>query len=176
MQPASSRTRTPTSPEAMRRLLFAFVAAAAAALVQAQPADLLHSKECKAARVELDAALDEAAKAKSRGKRLDAARSAAADACFGKPGAKAERSGAPDPVRTVPPPAIAAPQRPAPPVASIPAPSPPPAVSIARPATITACDPAGCWDSEGRRLNQQGTVFVGPRGPCILAGGAVSCP
>jgi hypothetical protein len=155
----------------MRHFAAALLVMAAAPL--AQSADPLHSKECAVARAELDAALDEAAAARQpRSRRLAAARSAAADACLGPSSGKAERSGAPDVVRSVPAPAMpAAPITPPPAVVTV---APP--LSVPRPATITACDPAGCWDSEGRRLNQVGPQFIGPRGPCILLGGAVSCP
>ncbi|MES3003980.1 MAG: hypothetical protein V4787_25035 [Pseudomonadota bacterium] len=63
------------------------------------------------------------------------------------------------------------------PESAVPAISPPsPPLAIPRPATISSCDPAGCWDSEGRRLNNQGPLLLGPRGPCLQQGGVVSCP
>jgi hypothetical protein len=81
-----------------------------------------------------------------------------------------QRSGAPYPPISVPPTTIAVP-RPLP----VPDTTPQPQVVIPRPATVTACDPAGCWDSDGRRLNQIGPQIVGPQGPCNMQGGVVSC-
>lgn len=51
-----------------------------------------------------------------------------------------------------------------------------PPVAIPRPAVVTTCDPGGCWDSEGRRLNQVGPLLVGPHGACTMQAGAAQCP
>jgi len=51
-----------------------------------------------------------------------------------------------------------------------------PPLDIPRPATMTTCDPGGCWDANGKRLNQVGPVLIGPRGPCGMYGGVVTCP
>lgn len=141
--------------------------------VHAQSEDPLSSRECTAARIELEAALNDKASApRARAERLAAARSRAALACLGPASGQPQRSGAPQPAQVVPPPVIATPSAPA----TLPPPAPPvPQLAIPRPATITACDPAGCWDSEGRRLNQIGPFFMGPRGPCSIHGGAVTC-
>ncbi len=53
---------------------------------------------------------------------------------------------------------------------------PAPPLAIPRPTVITTCDPAGCWDSDGRRLNNMGPLLMGPRGPCTLQGGVANCP
>ena len=139
-----------------------------------QHADPLQSHQCRAARAELESALDEAATAHNpRAHRLAAARKAAGDVCLGTATAGAQRSGAPEPPRIVPPPlTFIAPRPGLPPVADLPRPP----VQIARPATITACDPAGCWDTEGRRLNQMGPSLMGPKGICSLQAGVVVCP
>ena len=141
--------------------------------VQGQARDPVASPECGAARAELEQALNDPATGRSRpGDRLDRARAKAAGACLGGTEGNRERSGAPQPVQAVPVPRIT-PARPP----SLPQPAPPPAaLVIPRPAAITACDPAGCWDSEGRRLNQMGPSLMGPQGPCTVQGGMVSCP
>jgi hypothetical protein len=54
--------------------------------------------------------------------------------------------------------------------------TPLPALAIPRPTVITTCDPGGCWDSAGHRLNNLGPMLVGPRGPCTLQGGIANCP
>ncbi|MBG9387026.1 hypothetical protein [Caenimonas aquaedulcis] len=82
------------------------------------------------------------------------------------------RTGAPDTPVRVPPPVIA-PVRPLAMPSLAPA---PPAVEMPRPAAITSCDTSGCWDSNSRRLNSQGPLLLGPRGPCLQQGGLVSCP
>jgi hypothetical protein len=145
---------------------------AAPLATQAQPRDPLSSGECMAARAELEAALaDNVSNSRARAQRLAAARKQAAVACLGPSSGERERSGAPQPVQVVPPPLIAAPSVPPP----APPPAPPPQLTIPRPAVITTCDPAGCWDSDGQRLNQMGPILMGPRGPCSLQGGVVTC-
>jgi len=98
----------------------------------------------------------------------------AAQACptpaSAQPQPQPQRSGAPYPPISVPPPTISVP-RPLP----VPNTTTQPQVVIPRPATVTACDPGGCWDSDGRRLNQVGPQIVGPQGPCNVQGGVVSC-
>lgn len=96
----------------------------------------------------------------------------AARTCLGPASGQPQRSGAPQPAQVVPPPVIATPSAPA----TLPPPAPPlPRLAIPRPATVTTCDPAGCWDSEGRRLNQVGPLLMGPHGLCSIHGGAVTC-
>jgi len=154
------------------RLIAALLLAAPLA-GQAQPRDSLRSGECVAARAELEAALaDNASNPRARAQRLAMARKHAALACLGPSSGRAQRSGAPEPAQVVPPPVIAAPSAPpAPPAAAS-----LPQLEIPRPAAITSCDPAGCWDSDGRRLNQMGPLLMGPRGPCSMHGGMVTCP
>lgn len=97
----------------------------------------------------------------------------AAQACPSQANAqpRPQRSGAPYPPISVPPPVISVP-RPQPAPSTAP---PQPQLVIPRPAAITACDPGGCWDSDGRRLNQVGPILMGPQGPCSTQGGVVSC-
>jgi hypothetical protein len=134
--------------------------------------DPLHSPECLRARAELDAALGAPQARHSR--RLERARHAAKQACLGSEPGTRQRTGAPDPPQAVPAPtlprALAAPT----PAPTLTLPAPP--LTIPRATAITTCDPGGCWDSEGRRLNQMGPQLVGPRGVCTVQGGVVTCP
>jgi hypothetical protein len=171
----AARTDGPrAAPTAMPRRFIAAVALAITpfTLLWAQSADPLKSTECKAALGELEAVLGEKTQGPVRAQRVAAARRQAALACLGRGGESGVRSGAPNPPQTVPPPAIAA----APPVPPRPANAPAPPLAIPRPTVITTCDPAGCWDSEGRRLDNLGPLLMGPRGPCTAQGGLANCP
>ena len=58
-------------------------------------------------------------------------------------------------------------------------PDPPVAVAppvYVAPPVVTTCDSAGCWDSNGHRLNNLGPMLVGPRGACTVVAGTVQCP
>ena len=161
----------------MDRFLAALILAVASAAASAAPArqgDALDSPECAEARAELDSLLaDPATREKTHAAALARARKQAALACLGRAGDDRERSGSPYPATGVAPPAIApSPARATPPAL----PPPQPALVIPRPTAITACDAAGCWDSEGRRLNNIGPMLVGPRGPCIVQGAVATCP
>jgi hypothetical protein len=84
--------------------------------------------------------------------------------------AEALRYGVAEPVVRVPPIEI-------PGGATVPRPTvSPPQIDIPRPAILSSCDTAGCWDSAGRRLNNQGPLLLGPRGPCLQQGAVVTCP
>jgi hypothetical protein len=147
----------------------AFAASAGAALGAAAD-DPLASPECRAARAELERELDDPQG--RRGEHLERARRAVADICLGKASGTRQRSGAPQPPQAVPPAVFSAPR-----AAPLPQVAPPPGpVPGERPTVITACDPAGCWDSEGRRLNQTGPFLIGPGGVCNSQGGLVTCP
>jgi hypothetical protein len=158
----------------IRTFLAGLAWATCALAVHAQAADPLNSQQCIAARSALDGALDDALARRAGARaRLAQARKDAELACLGRSRGNAQRSGAPDPPQAVPLPRIAAlPPEPRPAIV----PPPPPPVVIPRAATITACDPAGCWDSEGRRLNNAGPLLMGPHGFCSIQGGAVQCP
>lgn len=160
----------------MTRFVAALLLAAAATCAlsaQARDADPLSSSECAAARDELDKALSEPTeRRRARPERLARARQQAALVCLGRDSGSRERSGAPQPAQAVPPAAISV--RPAPP-APVAAPPQPP-LAIPHAAAVTTCDPAGCWDSEGRRLNNVGPLLMGPRGLCTIQGGLLYCP
>jgi hypothetical protein len=165
-------------PRAVPALVASFVASlilACAGAAQAQPVDPLQSPECSAAREALAQAQENAA-ARRAGARdaLATARENARLACLGRESGNAQRVGAPDPPIAVPAPVI---EPPPPPRALVtPISPPPPPLQIPRPAAITACDPGGCWDSNGQRLNQLGPMLVGPHGACTVQGGVVQCP
>ena len=157
-----------------RQFLAGLLAAAAALAAGAQPADRLDAPECKAARGELEATLDDPALGRDeRARRLAAVRKKVLAVCLGPASAQPQRSGAPQPAVAVPAPVISAP----PLYPTVRAASPPlPPVNVPRPAVVTTCDPAGCWDSDGRRLNNLGPMLVGPRGVCTVQGGTANCP
>lgn len=163
----------------MRRIAFTVLPALVLACVAgalAQAADPLHSPECLAARDALDRAQEDAAAHPTQSHpALAGAREDARLACLGRESGTAQRVGAPEPPIAVPPPVI---EPPAPPRAVVaPLRTPPPSpVQLSPPAAITACDPGGCWDSNGQRLNQLGPVLVGPRGVCTVQGALVQCP
>lgn len=164
----------PVAPSLMTTMIRSIAALllAASLVAQAQPDDALSSSECASAQAELEAALDEkASNPQALAQRLANARKRAAQACLGPSSGQRQRSGAPEPAQAVPPIVIAVP--PAPPS---PAAAPLPPLDIPRPATMTTCDPGGCWDTNGKRLNQVGPVLIGPRGPCGMYGGVVTCP
>lgn len=129
--------------------------------------DPLKSPECARSIAALEAA--RAAPGRSGG--IEALRRHATLACLGGSG----ESTRPSPTAR-PPVAVA------PPVADVPAPPPaaaapaPPPLEIERAPVITACDAAGCWTSEGTRLNRAGPILVGPGGACVTSGHVVRCP
>jgi hypothetical protein len=55
-------------------------------------------------------------------------------------------------------------------------PVPPAPLVVPRASVITQCDPTGCWDSSGRRLNRVGPGLAGPGGPCTVQGNSAMCP
>lgn len=127
---------------------------------------------CREALDVLDArerALTPAAPASERDAWRQAQRIAAL-ACLGREDAPAPQHLAQPPVRVAPVIVPDAP-RPYPHVAprTTPAPSPPPT-------TITTCDPAGCWASDGTRWQRNGPDLVGPRGLCTVVGNVPRCP
>ncbi|HMA07115.1 MAG TPA: hypothetical protein VKP68_04615 [Ramlibacter sp.] len=163
----------------MSRLVTALLAAFFPLMLHAQ-GDPLVSPECDAARAELDQALDDADSGPGEAReRLAQARTRAATACLGGSDGGRKRSGAPDPALQVPPTLIT--NRRAQPPTQLPAPLPklegaPAPVAIPRPTVINTCDASGCWDSQGRRLNNAGPVLMGPRGLCSGTGNTVICP
>jgi hypothetical protein len=161
-----------------RQTLVAFaigIATALASHAMAAPPDPLQSAECTAARADLEAALAEPTPTRrDHPDRLALARKQAAAQCLGRTSGPAQRSGAPDPPIAVPAPVIDVPRsaQARPPLA----PPPQPAIATPRTAVITTCDPAGCWDSNGQRLNSAGPLLLGPHGVCSAQAGQVSCP
>ena len=156
----------------MSRIITALLLAIVPALAHAQ-ADPLASPECLAARAELEQALNDAdGQRGASAERLTRARAKAAAACLGRGDGTRQRFGAPEPPRVVTPPLITDGR--APPLPKME--GAPPPLAIPRPTVITTCDASGCWDSEGRRLNNAGAVLMGPRGLCSGTGNTVNCP
>ncbi|MEZ0307359.1 MAG: hypothetical protein ACAH21_05505 [Ramlibacter sp.] len=140
----------------------------------AQEADPMNSPECRTARAALEALLNDPGLARTqRDRQLVPARERAAIACLGRGRGGRERAGAPDPVQAMPAPVATPTPALAPPLTAA-APAPP--APIPRPTVITSCDPAGCWDSAGRRLNGTGPVLIGPAGACTVQGALAHCP
>jgi hypothetical protein len=140
------------------------VTALAFACVAALAQDPLKSAPCEQAIAALQAArtgADEAA--------VELARQRASQVCLGGSGAATRPSPVARAPITVPAPVNVVPE--------IPAVQPPvPPVRVERPSVITHCDPGGCWDSNGTRLNRAGPVLIGPSGACTATGGFVHCP
>lgn len=156
-------------------------ALACSAVAWAQGADRLKSPECRTALESLTAQEEAAASAPAAGarsegpttaalaRRLEPYRLAAAKACLGG------LPSTPPPSRHLAQPAITVPSAGATPRVTPPAPVPPPR-AVTPTLTLTACDAAGCWASDGTRLTRQGIDLVGPRGLCRQQGTLLSCP
>lgn len=156
-------------------MTLAMLLASSAAPAQMDP---LRAPACLAALEALGKAEDAAAAAKAAGSppagpgsALTAARRRVGAACLGS----AELT--PPPARIRQPLAVES---------SVPLPDIPPrrmglpgALAPAVPArplvTLSGCDPAGCWASDGTRLQRQGPLLLGPRGYCRTLGAVLSC-
>ncbi|MGZ8259366.1 MAG: hypothetical protein ACXWUL_02305 [Caldimonas sp.] len=154
----------------------------AAAVALAGAGDPLQAPECRQALAALQTKEDEASAASASDARrlpraidvrLAAAQRRAARSCL------ASRADPPAPSRLASPPLAVPPvagARPPLPAAS-PVPAVPPQPPGAPPLTsITSCDAAGCWASDGARLHRVGPTLWGPRGPCSVQGTVVLCP
>jgi hypothetical protein len=51
-----------------------------------------------------------------------------------------------------------------------------PAVPTRPLVTLGACDTAGCWASDGTRVQRQGPLLLGLRGYCTVLGAVLTCP
>lgn len=125
-------------------------------------------------------AVDAPAKGVSVDPDLRRLRDAAARACLAS---RLDAPAAPAPGRLAQPPVAVpslagAPRWPSSATIPVPVESPRPAVPQSRPPTVvTTCDSAGCWTSDGRRLERVGpNMFVGPRGVCSGQGAMLQCP
>ena len=129
--------------------------------------DPMHSAPCRRTLQDLTAA--EADRAASAA--LKVARQRAAGACLGP--AAEQGASAPRAAGTAPTPGVAVGRVASPLPAKVdPVPRPAPRA----PVTLTGCDSAGCWASDGSRLQKQGPVLVGPRGLCTQTAGVLTCP
>jgi hypothetical protein len=154
----------------------ALVFAAGAGLAQAT--DPINSPGCARSVAALQAQEDavvvagDAARAR-RVATLKKLREQAAEACLGTGAAAAptaQRAVQP-PIGVMPAaPAAAAPAT----VLPVPAATLPPARGTPL-RTLTACDAAGCWTSDGLRLTRAGAMLVGPPGVCAVVGAVLSC-
>jgi len=152
------------------------LAASAACAAQQGHADPMYSTECEAAQAALEHTIQQAAEGNAAAKKdLGDARRQVLDTCLGPQTGHMERSGAPATPMAVPSP-FTAPTGPTPPTAMPSTVSPPPPPLTQRATVITTCDPGGCWDSDGHRLNYMGPVLIGPQGVCALQPGATQCP
>jgi hypothetical protein len=146
----------------LRIVLLAALSAASVAHAQ----DPLKSSDCMHS-----LALLELARSGPRDK-VEAARQVAAQVCFGSHKAPSRPSRAAQAPIQVPPPAIDVKPR-----APLPAtPTLPPPVAIDRGPTISSCDAAGCWVTDGNRLRHVTPNLMAPGGLCALAPGAAGCP
>jgi hypothetical protein len=105
---------------------------------------------------------------------LEAARQKAAHACLGS------RADRPPPQGRLAQPPVSVPPSglspAAPHVGATPAPTGAPR-QVAPLVSITSCDPAGCWASDGSRLQRAGpNALLGPRGMCTTSGAVLLCP
>ena len=149
-----------------RSILLALLLAAAP-LARAQPADPLKSPECGSALAQL-----QAARSGGQGD-VESVRRQAAAACLGGLAAPSRPARVVQAPIRVPPPMIEAPARR--PLPAIPAPPPAPVATEHAP-TISSCDPAGCWVTQGNRLQHVTPNLMGPAGLCGVAPGAAGCP
>jgi hypothetical protein len=150
----------------LKRLLPLLVCAATFG-VCAQPADPLKTAECGDA----IGRVQQARGAKARD--VERLRQEAARMCFGtaSPPVRGGRV-ARQPV-AVPPPQIELRARAPSPGQPAPLPAP---VQIDRPATVSSCDPGGCWVNDGVRLQRVPPILMAPSGLCAAAPGAAGCP
>lgn len=153
----------------IRIAAFALLLSHLAAAAQSDP---LKSPACGIALDELAQARVAAEQDPRLRDRVERLRKNAASTCLGATD-PAQPSGrvAQQPQR-VPPPVIVPPGLPFPTVQA----PPPPAAAIPRPPVITSCDPGGCWDSNGTRLNRAGPNLIGPNGLCTASGALLNCP
>jgi hypothetical protein len=169
-------------PRALLVLAIALVGSAAGANARAADGDPLQAPECRRALTELQSQETAAASAPPAGSergaraidpKLEAARRRVARLCL------ASRADPPPRGRLAQPPVVVAP------VDGIRPPLPAASASVAIPAraptappllSITSCDAAGCWASDGSRLNRVGPTLWGPRGACSVQGSVVHCP
>jgi len=153
------------------------LAALAAPVGMAQEDRRPVSAECRQALDALEAQEAAALAAQDRReavKQVQALRRRAARACLGG-------SGEPPPLTSrfvQPAPGVVPPsaQRPPAPPRAMPAAPPPMPAPQRPPPVITACDAAGCWTSDGSRVDRQGPLLFGPHGLCTLQGVTLHCP
>jgi hypothetical protein len=173
-------------PKPMYRCLFALSVALAGSAAVAQVVDTLKSADCHHALESLQAR--EAAVVAARqpdwqsdgrhqrapDAQLETLRRDAARACLGGSGDAPPPSHRFAQPPIVVPPIAGARLAPPPPLPIGPVgPSP---KQVEPPTVVMACDPGGCWASDGSRLNRVGPYLLGPRGLCSVQGTLLHCP
>lgn len=98
----------------------------------------------------------------------------AARACLGGSGNTPPLPQSPRAPVVVPP--VGVPLPPAAPAVLPPRPPARPEPATGGPLTITRCDAAGCWTSDGAYMPRAGAQLFGPRGLCSVQGSTVHCP
>jgi hypothetical protein len=181
--PLARSRRWGTIPGAMRRVALALcvplvLVFAGVANAQEDPLETPACREALDAVRAQEAAASAAREADAQRRsaalaQLKAARQKAAQTCLRSRADRAPPQGrmAQPPV-SVPPSAL---PPPAPRVtATPPSAAPPPAAPLL---SITSCDQAGCWASDGSRLQRAGpNALLGPRGICTTSGTVLVCP
>lgn len=181
------RTAPPLAMRA-RFLALPFVLVAASLPVRAATTDPLRSDDCRRAIASMQ--VEEAAEATRRasdvvprpalpvpvpGRSLLDARRHTAQSCLAGRADVEPVSG-----RSAQAPVVVEPPAPILPVASARAPSiVPPSRALPapkRPDAVVSCDAAGCWASDGSRLQRIGPALWGPSGACTLQGTSLQCP
>lgn len=170
----------------MRLLLTGLLAVVAGSAIAAPPTDPLHSAGCVSAISALHDVEDAvAASAKSsKGttpadgrvlRKLAELKRVAARTCLGGDGSlsRAPQHVGQQPIFVAPTAVSPTPTEPRLP-AHAHAPLPP--VTVAPLKSIISCDAAGCWASDGTRLQKVGPGLLGPSGFCSVQGSVLSCP
>ncbi|HSV46067.1 MAG TPA: hypothetical protein VLJ58_09775 [Ramlibacter sp.] len=137
--------------------------------------DPVNSAACQQAVDAMVAAREAASRNPQQQDALVAARRKAARTCLGQSDLAGPAHRPPAAPIRIPPPVLV-PPRTLPPNTSLAAPPIPPPPVSQRPSIATACDPAGCWDGQGNRLNRAGSLLIGPHGTCTQQGNLVLCP
>lgn len=136
--------------------------------------DVLQVQESAAAMASKAGRPPDAARQQADRTRIEMLRRRAAHACLGAGAARVPPSG------RLAEPGIAVSPVEVPPLGARPSLRPPPAplppLRVEPPLTVMSCDAAGCWASDGSRLQQVGPQLLGPRGFCSRQANVLQCP
>ena len=162
-------------------------AAAAAAATTAVRAEVMQTAACSKALSAVEARTEavlatrrqDPQAARGQDAQLMALRRESARACLGAEAGSPASQRPPPPSRaplSVVKPVPAAPAVGVPPPASDSRSSGTPSAASRPPLSVTSCDAAGCWISDGTRMPKAGAQLIGPRGLCTVQGGLLNCP